>query len=510
VFLTADISSENIIPFFLKLSRKICFTAVNHLANITVLTIFKAFKEIYQYYLQRGFHITVLHVDGEFAPLKTLIETMPSRPIMVNLASANEHVPEIERRIRVVKERCRSSRHNLPFQRIPKLLTTHIVFNSVRMLNFFPEKGGILDKISPKTIMSGEVLDYKKHLCLPIGQYCQVHKEETPRNSQAARTRGAISLGPSGNLQGGYKFMALNTGKKITRHNWDVIPMPDLVIARVNALRSDQPELLTSTGRHGRLIGDVDIPGIQDDYAADGAEFPGVDPVVNDDIEFPGVDPVLKDDIEIPGVDDVEGPEDPDSQEIEVDDLDIHEPAPAPIEVETAQAPPIQPGTPVQEPVQLPELWSSTQARTQTNPGYVPSLTGSKYSYAVAQLESHGGVLHPDAHMFTQHDFYQSGPDVVAMVMTQLSPKAGLKTWGDKAHTAARNEMKQLHMRDTFKPGANCRTPSARWCWSLISFSKTNETERQRVELWPVAIKSAAILVKRMQARRLLLQSQSF
>jgi hypothetical protein len=39
--------------------------------------------------------------------------------------------------------------------------------------------------------------------------------------------------------------------------------------------------------------------------------------------------------------------------------------------------------------------------------------------------------------MLTQHDFYQSDPDVVAMVMTQLSLKAGLKAWGDKAHAAA-------------------------------------------------------------------------
>ncbi len=78
-------------------------------------------------------------------------------------------------------------------------------------------------------------------------------------------------------------------------------------------------------------------------------------------------------------------------------------------------------------------------------------MSGTKYSYAATQLESHG-VLHPDAHMFTQGDFYQSEPDVVAMVMTQLSLKAGLKAWGENAHTAARHEMKQLHMRDTFKP----------------------------------------------------------
>ena len=96
VFLTLDIFFVNKIPFFLTLSRKICFTAVNHLADRTVPQIFKAFKEIYQYYLHRGFRITTVHADGEFAPLTTLIDSMPGGP-MVNLASNNEHVPEIER-----------------------------------------------------------------------------------------------------------------------------------------------------------------------------------------------------------------------------------------------------------------------------------------------------------------------------------------------------------------------------------------------------------------------------
>jgi hypothetical protein len=56
---------------------------------------------------------------------------------------------------------------------------------------------GVSDTMSPKTIMSGDTLDFKKHLSLQIGQYCQVHKEDTPRKSQVARTKGAISLGPS-------------------------------------------------------------------------------------------------------------------------------------------------------------------------------------------------------------------------------------------------------------------------------------------------------------------------
>jgi hypothetical protein len=98
-------------------------------------------------------------------------------------------------------------------------MTIHIVLNVIKLLIFFPKKGGVYDTLSPKTIISGEKLDYKKNLSLQLGQYCQVHEEDNPRNSQIAWTKGAISLGPSGNLQGGFKFMALNSGKNIVRRS---------------------------------------------------------------------------------------------------------------------------------------------------------------------------------------------------------------------------------------------------------------------------------------------------
>ena len=44
IYLTENLLFVNIIPFFLALIREICFTAVNHLANKKVETIFKAFK----------------------------------------------------------------------------------------------------------------------------------------------------------------------------------------------------------------------------------------------------------------------------------------------------------------------------------------------------------------------------------------------------------------------------------------------------------------------------------
>jgi hypothetical protein len=81
--------------------------------------------------------------------------------------------------------------------------------------------------------------------------------------------------------------MALNTGKKIVRRSW--VPMSDIVIARANALGSDQPRQMTFKDRHGRLIGDIEIPGVDSDKEQED-HFPGVAPVIDDDIEIPGLD----------------------------------------------------------------------------------------------------------------------------------------------------------------------------------------------------------------------------
>ncbi len=111
------------------------------------------------------------------------------------------------------KERVRAVRNSLPFKRIPRILLIHIVLNVVKQLTFFPTKGGISESLSSRAIMKGEQLDYDKHLCLQVGEHCQVHEENTPRNSMNPRTKGAIVMGPCGNQQGGFYFMSLNSGR---------------------------------------------------------------------------------------------------------------------------------------------------------------------------------------------------------------------------------------------------------------------------------------------------------
>ena len=78
-----------------------------------------------------------------------------------NLESDSEHVPEIERQIRVEKERIRSIIHSLTFNKAPKLFLIYLVFQAIKMLNHFPVKGGISDIITLTKIMTGKSLHYK-------------------------------------------------------------------------------------------------------------------------------------------------------------------------------------------------------------------------------------------------------------------------------------------------------------------------------------------------------------
>jgi hypothetical protein len=74
---------------------------------------------------------------------------------------------------------------------------------------------------------------------LEFGEYCQTHDQHD--NTMNPRTVGAIALCPTGNEQGTYLFLNLNTGKIITRNQWTVLPMPDNVITHVDQM-SNEPQ----------------------------------------------------------------------------------------------------------------------------------------------------------------------------------------------------------------------------------------------------------------------------
>ena len=110
--------------------------------------------------------------------------------------------------------------------------------------------------VSPRKIVTGMKLNYNKHCKLQFGYYVQTHEDNEPTNSMDSCTVGAIALSPANNLQGGYHFLNLHTGHKITQHQWTPLPMPKEVIAHVEQLAKaeGQPELLQFYDWHGNLL----------------------------------------------------------------------------------------------------------------------------------------------------------------------------------------------------------------------------------------------------------------
>ena len=134
---------------------------------------------------------------------------MADMGITLNTASPEEHVPEVERHIRTIKGKSKSVINVLPFKKIPPRMLTELVYYSNFWNNAFPNKNGVSETMSPRSIITGQEITYEQHCKLEFGEYVQVHEESD--NSMASRTTGAISLRPTGNKQGGYFFYSLST-----------------------------------------------------------------------------------------------------------------------------------------------------------------------------------------------------------------------------------------------------------------------------------------------------------
>ena len=174
--------------------------------------------QVYKLYLQRSFKITHMHTYCEFGPLRKEMTALTNN---LNCASKKEHVPEIERFIRTVKERVRSAWATMTFKQISKFMIVHLVASAIFWLNVFlpsTTDTGLSDKKVTGQLILVITVDYKKVCCPQPGKYVQVHQEYEPQNTIAInRTIGAITLWPQYKLQGGYFFESLLTGKCLRR-----------------------------------------------------------------------------------------------------------------------------------------------------------------------------------------------------------------------------------------------------------------------------------------------------
>ena len=109
----------NKLPFLFTISENLKFTTIENIPNIKVQHILEALTHVQSVYRARGFNVVKGNADNEFAPL---IDQCRDIGIQLNITAKDKHVPMIEHRIRVIKERFREVRHTLPYKSIPNLM----------------------------------------------------------------------------------------------------------------------------------------------------------------------------------------------------------------------------------------------------------------------------------------------------------------------------------------------------------------------------------------------------
>jgi hypothetical protein len=231
VTLAVDVMFVNGVPFLVSVARRINFITAEYIPSRTKRQLAAGITRVMDLYTRGGFQVGCVLVDNEFEPLRSLVPV-----IVVNTTAAREHVPEVERKIRLIKERGRGILNTLPFNKMPRIILIELIYHVVLWLNALPVKSGVSQTLSPREIVVRHKLTFKDHCKGTFGSFCYAHDEPFPTNSMISRTSPAIILGPTGNLQGTYKMLNLDTGAKVKRRKWIPHPMPDSVIKQVERM----------------------------------------------------------------------------------------------------------------------------------------------------------------------------------------------------------------------------------------------------------------------------------
>ena len=253
ITLCADVMFINKNPVLITVSRHLHYSTATMLRSTKLNDLETALNEVIKEYHYREFQVKHLLIDKQFEGLSNRFTG-----VQLNSVSRDEHVPEVERLIRTIKERCRCFFSIIPFAKIPHRMAIELVYTCVFYINAFPWISGPEKTLSPFTIVQGRHLHYHKHFQVRYGQYAQIF--EGSDNTMKPRCVGAIALGPTGNAQGGVRFFSLSSGRVVDRrqNDYDLLPLPADAIVRVEKMARRSPIGLLFGNRNNILEEDSD------------------------------------------------------------------------------------------------------------------------------------------------------------------------------------------------------------------------------------------------------------
>jgi Reverse transcriptase (RNA-dependent DNA polymerase) len=267
------------------------------------------------------------------------------------------------------------------------------------------------------------------------------------------RNTGAIALSHTGNVQGDYFFMSLETGHRISRHAWTVIPMPQLVINRVEqmALLEQQPIV---EGGIPIFEWEPNVPIIEEE------DVVVADDVLNGVHDFDHVDEnqqiivdeaiIVEEQIQVPVLAEEEEPLIEGDDGVEFHQEPVFDEPPVIAEIEPEQFEQNEHDTGLEENVDDPDD-SDEESVSQND-----EEDSHKYNLRSNRERTYD---YRYDHQFLQDASVSIGDNPIPMqqyingfLFTQMSAKAGIKKHGQKAIDALVAEFGQLREKNVLKP----------------------------------------------------------
>jgi len=103
----------NGLPFLVTSSRGLSLVTIEHLPSRTAKHLVQTIERVFRIYSTAGFIVQTAMMDMEF--------DNAACGMALNTTAAREHIGEIERKIRVIKERARGTFNTLPYKKIPRV-----------------------------------------------------------------------------------------------------------------------------------------------------------------------------------------------------------------------------------------------------------------------------------------------------------------------------------------------------------------------------------------------------
>jgi hypothetical protein len=178
-----------------------------------------------------GFDARMVIVD----PLKGLVGLKGSFPgVEINPTGAGDHLHKVDAKIRRIKETARSIISGLPYM-LPKTRVKDLVTFVVNRLNTRRTKA-LNDNVSPRTKLTGRKVSYHREFVMGFGDYVEAFDPKARSNSMDARSEPCIALYPAANVTGSWMLWSLKSQSYVRRSNWKKLPMPELVVMKMNEL----------------------------------------------------------------------------------------------------------------------------------------------------------------------------------------------------------------------------------------------------------------------------------